>query len=85
MFKLVVVPLDGSKHAAKALEHADSLVTSSGGLILMRVIHTVDQLIGARQPDPLDTMDKSEDMLAREAYDEERSEANAISRPLASR
>jgi nucleotide-binding universal stress UspA family protein len=41
----------------------------------MRVIHTVDQLIGARQPDPLDTMDKSEDMLAREAYDEERSEA----------
>ena len=75
MYKSVLVPLDGSNYAEKALEQAVTAIDPSGCLTLLRVVHTPEALLGSRQPDPADDAEKTEDMLARYAYDAELREA----------
>ncbi|HLF76609.1 MAG TPA: universal stress protein [Dehalococcoidia bacterium] len=77
MFESILVPLDGSDYAAKALDTAASLANYARRLTLVRVVHTFDELMGTRQPDLLDNTEKSEDMLAREAYEDEHNEAQS--------
>ena len=42
---------------------------------LLSVIHPINELVGTRQPDLMSGSEKTEDMLAQEAYDDERSKA----------
>ncbi len=73
MYESILVPLDGSEHAAKALEHAAAL--ASGKLTLLSVTPTVDEMFGKKQADPADANEMTDEMLAREAYDEARAKA----------
>jgi nucleotide-binding universal stress UspA family protein len=75
MYTSILVPLDGSEHAAKALPHAASLAEGGQVVTLLSVIHPIDDLVGVKQPDIMSGSEQTEDMLAQEAYDEERSKA----------
>jgi nucleotide-binding universal stress UspA family protein len=44
-------------------------------LTVVRVINTVEELFGVAQPDPLETMEKTEELLAKEAHDAQYAEA----------
>jgi nucleotide-binding universal stress UspA family protein len=77
MYGSVLVPLDGSGYAEKALSHATRLTRQGGTLTLLRVAHTIEELVGARQPDLTRGAATTEDVLARQQYDEERAAAAA--------
>jgi len=76
MYKSVLVPLDGSDYAEKALPHAAKLTQEGGRLTLLRVAHGIEELVGARQPDLSRDPAMTEDVLARQQYDEERAAAS---------
>ena len=75
MYRSILLPLDGSDHAAKALPHAAGLARDGGRLTLLRVIHPIEELVGTRQPDLLSGVDLSEDVRAQEAFEDERAAA----------
>jgi nucleotide-binding universal stress UspA family protein len=75
MYTSILVPLDGSEHAAKALPHAAGIAEVGEVVTLLSVIHPINELVGARQPELMSGGEKTEDMLAQEAYDDERSKA----------
>ena len=75
MYESIIIPLDGSLYAESALRHVSCHEADARKLTLLRVINTVEELIGVAQPDPLDTMEKTEEMLAREAHDIQYSKA----------
>ena len=77
MYNSILVPLDGSEHAAKALPHAVALAKAGGSLTLLRVIHPIDELVGTLQPDLLSGAEETDDSLAQKAYDEARSSAQS--------
>lgn len=76
MYESILIPLDGSLYAESALRHVARHDHDARRLTLVRVINTVEELIGVAQPDPLDTMEKTEEMLAKEAHDAQFGEAN---------
>jgi len=76
MFESILIPLDGSLYAETALRHVLGHEADTQRLTLVRVINTVEELIGLAQPDPLETMEKTEEMLAKEAHDAQYSEAS---------
>jgi nucleotide-binding universal stress UspA family protein len=71
MAESILVPLDGSTQAESVLPHLASVGKDARTLTLLRVIHRVDQLVGTRQPDPASSSEMTDDLLARQAYDEE--------------
>jgi nucleotide-binding universal stress UspA family protein len=75
MYESILVPLDGSPQAERVLPHVTSLLKNVPRVTLLSVIHRVDQLVGTRQPDPAASVEMTEDLLAREAYDDEVLEA----------
>lgn len=77
MYESILVPLDGSPYAEKALQHIVSQEADARKVTLVGVTHTIEQLYGTRQPDPNDSAEKTEDLLAREAYDDEHMEARS--------
>ena len=76
MYESILIPLDGSLYAESALRHVACHEPDARKLTLVRVINTVEELIGVAQPDPLDTMEKTEEMLAKEAHDAQCVEAS---------
>ena len=72
MFHSILVPLDGSEFAEQALPYAAGVTPAGARITLVTVIHSVDELIGTRQP--RSDVDLTEDILARAAYEEERAE-----------
>lgn len=74
MYASILIPLDGSFYGEKALRHISCHEADARKVTLVGVVHTIEQLYGTRQPDPNDTMEKTEDLLAREAYDDEHGE-----------
>ena len=75
MYDSILVPLDGSLYAETALRQVAAHLADAPRVTLVRVTHTVEELTGLVQPDPLETMEKTEEMLAKEAHDAEYSEA----------
>jgi nucleotide-binding universal stress UspA family protein len=75
MFDSILVPLDGSLYAETALRHVACHEPDAKRVTVVRVINTVEELLGAVQPDPLETMEKTEAILAKEAHDTQYSEA----------
>ena len=75
MYDSIVVPLDGSLYGETALRHVASHEHDARKVTLLRVINTVEELVGIAQPDPVDTMEKTEEMLAKEAHDTQYGEA----------
>jgi nucleotide-binding universal stress UspA family protein len=75
MYTSILVPLDGSEHAAKALPHAAGLAEAGEVLTLLSVIHPINELVGVRQQDLMSGSEETEDMLAQDAYDDERGRA----------
>jgi nucleotide-binding universal stress UspA family protein len=71
MYKSILVPLDGSEYALLALRHAADLAKGGEHVTLVSVIPPVDLI----EPKYTEDVEKSQDMLAREAYDEERAAA----------
>jgi len=71
MYKSILIPLDGSEYAARAACEVTQLAGPESKVTLVRVVPSVDDLMGTRQPDPADDMEKSDDVLAREAYEDE--------------
>jgi nucleotide-binding universal stress UspA family protein len=76
MYDSILIPLDGSLYAESALRHVACHEPDARKMTLVRVINTVEELIGVAQPDPLDTMEKTEEMLAKEAHDAQYGEAS---------
>lgn len=74
MYRSILVPLDGSDYAEQVLAHVERLASADCRITLLTVMHTVDELIGTRQPSS--DVDLTEDILASEAYNEERASAN---------
>lgn len=75
MYESVIIPLDGSLYAESALRHVACHEPDARRLTLVRVINTVEELIGVAQQDPFDSMEKTEEMLAKEAHDAQYGEA----------
>jgi nucleotide-binding universal stress UspA family protein len=75
MYESILIPLDGSLYAESALRHVVCHQPEAQKVTVVRVINTVDQLFGIAQPDPLETMEKTEELLAKEAHDAQYSEA----------
>ena len=71
MYKSILVPLDGSFRAEKALDEAATLVQRGVGVLtVIRVVPTIEEMYETAQPNPLDTAEQTQDSLARAAYDE---------------
>ena len=78
MYERILVPLDGSSIAAKALEQAEALAEKIGAsLILVRVIHTLNELSQTATPSVATQPAISQDVIARTAGDRERAEARS--------
>jgi len=72
MYELVLVPLDGSWQAEKALNEAAKLVQRRGGIVtLLRVVPSIEELYASATPNPIDQAEQTQDSLARTAYDEQ--------------
>ncbi|HEU0073557.1 MAG TPA: universal stress protein [Dehalococcoidia bacterium] len=66
MFERILVPLDGSPTAAKALEQAEALGEKLGStLILVRIVHTLGDLASAATPSLTSQAATSQDVIAR--------------------
>jgi len=76
MYNSILIPLDGSLYAESALRHVACHEPDARKFTLVRVINTVEELVGVAQPDPLDSMEKTEEMLAKEAHDAQYGEAS---------
>lgn len=82
MYESILIPLDGSLYAETALRHVACHEADARRVTLVRVINTVEQLFGVAQPNPLDSMEKTEELLAKEAYDAQYLEANRYLKQL---
>jgi nucleotide-binding universal stress UspA family protein len=71
MYKSLLVPLDGSEYASIALRHAAGLARDGQDVTLVSVIPPVDVI----EPKYTEDAEMTQDMLAREAYDEARADA----------
>jgi nucleotide-binding universal stress UspA family protein len=66
MYERILVPLDGSLTAAKALEQAEALGEKLGStLILVRIVHTLGDLASAATPSLTSQAATSQDVIAR--------------------
>jgi nucleotide-binding universal stress UspA family protein len=82
MYERLLIPLDGSDQAATALPHGVTLARlSSARLQLIRVIDTIDTLVGdpSLQPDPA-SAETSQDAMASHRHNDELMEAQNVSR-----
>jgi nucleotide-binding universal stress UspA family protein len=71
MYKSILVPLDGSNYASMALRHAADLARDGQNVTLVSVIPPVDLI----EPKFTEDAEMTQDMLAREAYDDARTQA----------
>ena len=77
MYKRILVPLDGSVIAAKALEQAEALAEKLGStLVLVRVVHSLGEL-GRTATPTLSRAEFSQDVVARGDSESEHKEARA--------
>jgi nucleotide-binding universal stress UspA family protein len=77
MYKRILVPLDGSPTAAKALEQAEALAEKlESTLVLVRIVHTLGDLTRAATP-TLSRAEFSQDVIARGASASEHAEARS--------
>jgi nucleotide-binding universal stress UspA family protein len=77
MYERILVPLDGSPTAAKALEQAESLAEKLGStLVLLRVVHTLGDLAKTATPSP-SRVEFSQDVVAAGASASEHVEARS--------
>lgn len=84
MFERVLVPLDGSTTAAKALEQAEALAEKLGSsLILLRVVHTLGELAQTATPSLQTSIATSQDVIARSQSEGEKADARAYLSSLA--
>jgi nucleotide-binding universal stress UspA family protein len=65
MYERILVPLDGSPTAAKALEQAEALAEKLGSvLVLVRVVHTLGDLTQTATPSLTQQAATSQDVIA---------------------
>jgi len=77
MYERILVPLDGSPTAAKALDQAEALAEKLGStLVLVRVVHTIGDLARTATP-TLARAEFSQDVIARSRSDSEHAEARS--------
>jgi nucleotide-binding universal stress UspA family protein len=78
MYERILVPLDGSPTAAKALEQAEALGEKLGStLVLVRIVHTLGDLAGAATPSLTNQAATSQDVIARSDSAGEHAESRA--------
>ena len=66
MYKRILIPLDGSPTAAKALEQAEALAEKlDSTLILVRIVHTLGDLAQSATPSLTTQAATSQDVIAR--------------------
>jgi nucleotide-binding universal stress UspA family protein len=78
MYSRILVPLDGSPIAAKALEQAEALAEKLGStLILVRVVHTLGDLAQTATPSLTTQAATSQDVVARSESATEHAESRS--------
>lgn len=78
MYERILVPLDGSSTAAKALEQAEALAEKlNSTLILVRVVHTLGDLTSTATPSLASQAATSQDVIARSDSAGEHAESRA--------
>ena len=78
MYKRILIPLDGSPTAAKALEQAEALAEKlDSTLILVRIVHTLGDLAQSAMPSLTTQAATSQDVIARSESAGERAESRA--------
>ena len=78
MYKRILIPLDGSPTAAKALEQAEALAEKlDSTLILVRIVHTLGDLAQSAMPSLTTQAATSQDVIARSESAGEQAESRA--------
>lgn len=78
MYERILVPLDGSAIAAQALEQAEALAEKlNSTLALVRVVHTLGDLVNAATPSLATQAATSQDVIARNESAEEHAAARS--------
>jgi nucleotide-binding universal stress UspA family protein len=76
MYKMILVPLDGSDTAALALTHAKALAQRFGSTLhLVRAVHTLGELSEVATPSLASSTAMSQDVVARQNAASEQAEA----------